>query len=139
MARIRGPRGLLRSGVLLAVAFLAAAAGCAPSDGGDVGGDGGAPPDDGRRIGGVAADVVEIQITGFAFSLEEITIRPGTRIRWVNRSHVAHSTTADGKEWDSDLLEPGETYERAFLTEGRFPYHCVPHPFMRAVIVVARG
>jgi plastocyanin len=88
---------------------------------------------------GTAAEpqrVVEIEIREFAFREDTVRVSVGTTIRWVNRDPVAHTSTAEGREWGSPLIGPGETYTRRFESEGSFPYYCTPHPFMRGVIVV---
>ena len=49
---------------------------------------------------------------------------------------MAHTSESDGDALSSPLLEPGELYSRTFDEAGSFPYHCGPHPGMRATIVV---
>jgi plastocyanin len=44
--------------------------------------------------------------------------------------------TANDKSFDSGLLQPGKTYRRTFDTPGQYPYYCLPHPFMKGVVVV---
>lgn len=80
--------------------------------------------------------VVEIDVRRFEFAGGEIRIRPGTTVRWVNRDPVAHTATGEDGSWGSPLIGPGETYSRRFDAPGRHPYYCVPHPFMKGVIVV---
>ncbi|MFQ5746916.1 MAG: cupredoxin family copper-binding protein [Gemmatimonadota bacterium] len=110
------------------------AASCGGPDGDGAGGD--RAPAPAAAPAAAPADVVEIDISGLSFSRKDVTIRPGTTVRWVNRDEVAHTTTADGQEWDSKLIQPGGSFERTFPKPGRFAYHCIPHPFMRAAIVV---
>ncbi len=83
-----------------------------------------------------AGDAVELEISGFAFAPQELRVTPGTTVLWVNRDPVAHTATADDGSWSSPLVGPGETWERTFEEPGRHSYHCAPHPFMTAVVVV---
>lgn len=86
-------------------------------------------PEDGRRV-------VEVEISSLAFGPSELRIPPGTTVRWVNRDPVAHTATADDGSWGSPFMGPGETYAHTFEDPGRHAYHCAPHPFMEAVVVV---
>jgi plastocyanin len=87
-------------------------------------------------VGGTQAIVA---IRDFAFVPAEIRVPPGTKVTWVNCEPAAidpHSTTSNDGAWDSGLLGGGEIYSRTFDAAGRFPYHCIPHPFMQATVVV---
>ena len=81
--------------------------------------------------------VVEVEISRFSFGPAELRIPAGTTVRWINKDPVVHTTTSDDEVWGSPALAPGETYSFTFNEEGAFAYHCVPHPFMKATIVVA--
>jgi len=48
----------------------------------------------------------------------------------------AHTVTADDRSWDSGMLRDGQRYTRTFTTPGRYPYFCLPHPYMRGTVVV---
>ena len=80
--------------------------------------------------------VVEIDIRQFRFQSDTLFIDAGTVVRWVNRDAIAHTSTSDADNWRSPLIGPGETYTRRFEEAGTYAYHCEPHPFMRAVIIV---
>lgn len=82
--------------------------------------------------------VVVVEIRDLKFHPAEVTVAPGTTVRWVNEDPLAHTSTAEGA-WDSGLLEPGAAFERTFGEPGRHDYLCTPHPFMKGVVVVAEG
>lgn len=94
--------------------------------------------DDGA--GGAAAtpagDTVRVAIRNIAFAETVVTIRPGQVVVWENRDPVVHTVTSDAGLWDSGLLQEGERFVRRFDSPGRYPYHCIPHPQMRATVVV---
>ena len=93
------------------------------------------PPTGEELCSGIApANVVRIQ--DFAFSPAQVTVAPGGTVIWVNCGTQQHSSTADGGAWDSGLLPRFTTFERRFDTAGNFPFHCTPHPFMQATVVV---
>jgi len=91
---------------------------------------------EGRAALAAGDAVVEIEISRMAFQRERVEIPAGATVRWVNRDPVGHTTTSDDGVWASSLIGPGETYEHTFTDAGEFLYHCIPHPFMTATIVV---
>jgi plastocyanin len=80
--------------------------------------------------------VVEVEIKRFSFSPSELRIPPGTTVRWINKDPVVHTTTSDEEAWGSPALAPGETFSFTFREEGEYPYHCIPHPFMKGAVIV---
>lgn len=74
----------------------------------------------------------------FAFQPGEIRVPAGQRITWVNceTNGAPHTSTADGGEWQSALLQPGDRFTQEFLTPGSFSYFCEVHPFMTGTVVV---
>lgn len=77
-----------------------------------------------------------VVIRGFAFGPAEVRVRAGERVTWINCDEVAHTSTADGGEWASPLLAPGDAFTQTFAAPGDFAYHCEPHPFMRGRVIV---
>ncbi|MGD2071482.1 MAG: plastocyanin/azurin family copper-binding protein [Gemmatimonadota bacterium] len=78
----------------------------------------------------VEGDVVEIVATSsFTFSPSEVTISPGTTVRWRNEATIFHTVTPDGhSEWsEASLNQAGQTFTHTFESVGEFPYFCVPH------------
>lgn len=77
-----------------------------------------------------AEDVQEIVLQGdLTFSPDEVTIEPGTTVRWVSDDTMFHTVTPDGHdEWaEANFNEPGDTFEHTFEDEGQFDYYCAPH------------
>jgi plastocyanin len=78
-------------------------------------------------------------IRNFSFQPATITARLGDRLTWVNCESTAglgHTSTSDANMWRSGLIIPFSSYSRTFDQAGSFPYHCEPHPSMKATIVV---
>lgn len=87
----------------------------------------------------VAFGSTVVIIRNFAFSPAEVRVRPGTKVTWVNcgaPADAAHTSTADAGGWSSPLMTPGQTFTREFSAGGAFPYHCAPHPGMKATVIV---
>jgi|SRR3989338_1903429 len=77
-----------------------------------------------------------ISIQNFAFSPAEITIKKGDTIKWINLDSVGHTATSDTGEFDSGLLGNNAQWSRTFNDLGEFTYHCTPHSYMKAKIIV---
>jgi plastocyanin len=80
-----------------------------------------------------------VPIQGFDYLIDTLRVTAGTRVTWVNCERPpgeAHTVTSDNGIFDSPFISVGQTYSRTFDVPGTFPYHCIPHPHMRAVIIV---
>ncbi|MDD3265439.1 MAG: plastocyanin/azurin family copper-binding protein [Dehalococcoidales bacterium] len=93
------------------------------------------PAKDTSKPGGV-----EVMIQSGSFSPQEIRIKPGETVTWINEGEVSHTVTswrqytADdgwkyveiGTIWDSGDVKPGESYTRSFNQEGTYQYASFP-------------
>lgn len=80
-----------------------------------------------------------VAIRDFAFHPDSLSVPPGATVTWINCEDAgiaAHTTTSDGGVWNSPDLSPGDRFSHTFPAQGAFPYHCTPHPFMTAKVVV---
>lgn len=123
--------------LLLAVGALALA-GC---------GDGGSDTDSTSSSGGstAAADGaattagggVEVTMKGIAYNPATISVRPGTRITWVNDDDVLHDVVStDGESIESRLFPKGDTFSFTPTRAGTIHYVCTIHPGMEGNITV---
>jgi plastocyanin len=103
---------LSRSGTLL-LALPAALGGCA----GDAGPAG--PP--------AAGTVREVGMSTSAFLPADITIAPGTTVRWRNGSGIFHNVLSETGHWPLASLLGGDTFEHTFAAAGTYRYRCTPH------------
>jgi plastocyanin len=74
-------------------------------------------------------------VDGNRFRPRTVTVARGTRVRWVNRDNVPHTTTSNSGIWDA-TLSPGERFARRFRRAGEFNYRCTLHTGMIGRIVV---
>jgi plastocyanin len=85
-------------------------------------------------VGGIVA------IREFRFLPDTIRVPAGTNITWINCEEdfadEPHTTTSEEGGWRSDLLSPGDLYQRRFDQPGTYSYFCEPHPFMTATVIV---
>jgi len=73
-----------------------------------------------------------VNISGFNFIPDPITINQGDTIEWINLDNTIHTSTSgtpgspDGV-WDSGNLSMGMSFKHAFTSPGVFTYFCIPH------------
>lgn len=78
-----------------------------------------------------------IDISGFAYDPNPMTIHVGETVGWTNSDTVNHTASADDGSWTSGSLQQGETSNGVrFDAVGTFPYHCAIHASMHGTIVV---
>jgi plastocyanin len=82
------------------------------------------------------ANATKTEIRGMNFGQKRLEISAGTTVTWTNNDPLVHTVTADDKSWDSGAIEPGQSWSHTFTQAGEFAFHCTPHPFMKAVVVV---
>ena len=81
----------------------------------------------------------KVVIKNFSFKPAHITIKRGTKVRWINRDSTAHTATANKKRsFDSGRLSPGQRYSHTFKRAGKQRYQCEIHPDMMGSVVVKR-
>jgi plastocyanin len=80
-----------------------------------------------------------VLIQNFRFKPAHITIKRGTRVRWINKDFDVHTATANnGKAFNSGLLFPRQRYTHTFKSAGKKGYHCKIHPDMKGSVLVKR-
>jgi len=71
-----------------------------------------------------------------AFSPNPINIKTGNTVTWTNNDVGSHTVTSGsgandtsrGKQFDSGLIGPKQTFTETFKTAGEFSYFCQVHP-----------
>ncbi len=109
--------------------------------GGMMDGDGGMRGMMGRGGGGpettgTAAGEGAVRIVDFAFQPTTLTVTPGTVVTWTNEDSAPH--TATGDNFDTGMLNRGDSDSVTFETPGTYDYICTYHPAMEGSIIVAR-
>ncbi|HUQ84766.1 MAG TPA: plastocyanin/azurin family copper-binding protein [Candidatus Limnocylindrales bacterium] len=80
-----------------------------------------------------------IEIKKYAFTPEKKTVKKGTTVTWINYDIAPHTVTIDEETREgpkSKFFGKGEKYTYTFNEVGIYPYHCEPHPYMKAMIEV---
>lgn len=79
---------------------------------------------------------VEVEMRDFAFAPATVEVAAGSTVIFRNGGRALHTATASDGSFDSDLVSPGDAYERRFDRAGTFAYTCLLHPEMTGRIVV---
>lgn len=77
-----------------------------------------------------------VVIKNISYTQTKIQITVGTTVEWTNNDPLPHSVTAVDKSFNSGLIQPGKTYRHTFTKAGTYNFYCIPHPFMKGVVVV---
>jgi plastocyanin len=107
------------------------------------------PPLQDSQRGTTATITVEIVLGGAvlgnkSYHPNPLITGPNTTIIWHNTDEILHTVASGlgtednmrGKEFDSPIIAPGETYIHTFTEIGEYPYFCVLHPAMVGKIIV---
>jgi plastocyanin len=70
-----------------------------------------------------------------SFAPGSVTVPVGRTVVWENRDSFAHTTTADGGQWNSNI-NPNGSFSRTFSAAGNFNYRCTVHAGMNGTITV---
>ena len=80
----------------------------------------------------------EISIKGNAFSPDNLSIKVGDTVTWINNDSYAHTIKASKSEFDSGNMASGAKFSFTFDKEGTYDYICGIHTFMTGKIVVTK-
>jgi len=81
----------------------------------------------------------KVSIEDFYFEPADAAIQPGDTIMWVNEGNTPHTVTSDDGRFDSEVLNPGESFMFTFPESGTFSYHCEIHPSMTGSVSVGEA
>ena len=82
-----------------------------------------------------AADT-EVKIDNFTFNPQQITVKAGDTVTWVNHDDIPHTVTSKTALFRSKALDSDDKFSFTFATPGTYPYFCALHPMMTGSIVV---
>lgn len=78
----------------------------------------------------------KVEMKRMQFIPEEVTIKKGGTVQWVNNDDRDYLIVADDQSWKSDNLRPKETFEHTFKTAGTFGYKNMLRPRSTGTITV---
>ena len=83
----------------------------------------------------------QINMFGYGFAPQVVTVKVGTTLTWVNVDSVNHSvdsgTSANPTSlFDSGDIAPGQSFSYTFAQAGTYTYYCDLHEGMVGVVIV---
>jgi plastocyanin len=76
-----------------------------------------------------------VYIKNLNFDPNNITIKKGDKITWINMDQMQHTATSVGK-FDSGVIAIGQSYSKVFTESGQYDYTCTLHSSMKGKIIV---
>lgn len=98
-----------------------------------------APPTEGtdeRAASGEAVRSARVEIEGFAYVPETVTVKAGGKVTWINRDAEEHTATLDDDSFDTGDLAEGKLKSQSFKEAGTYSYFCEIHPEMTGTVEV---
>lgn len=78
-----------------------------------------------------------VEIANFAFATQELRVRVGQTVTWVNRDGVGHNVVFTDGSVSGPMLGQNGRWSFTFTRPGVYDYYCGPHPFMTGRVVVS--
>ena len=78
----------------------------------------------------------EVKIDNFTFNPQQVTIKAGDTVTWINHDDIPHTVTSKTLLFRSKAMDTDDKFSFTFATPGSFPYFCSLHPHMTGSIVV---
>ncbi len=84
----------------------------------------------------LGAAEVEVSVDNFTYNPQQITVKAGTAVGWINHDDIPHTVTSQTGTFKSRALDTDDKFSFTFATPGTYPYFCALHPHMTGSIVV---
>ncbi len=79
-----------------------------------------------------------ISMDGTAFVPNEVTIKVGETVTWINKDPFPHTVSSISGHFHSQEIGPDQQYRFTPTMAGRFPYVCTLHPGMNGTLIVQK-
>ncbi len=81
----------------------------------------------------------QIEIKGFHFTPQTLTVKSGAKVTWINRDDDAHVVTSSDKKFEkSPPLDTDQKFTITAGAPGTYNYFCSVHPKMTGKIIVEK-
>src|SRR5262245_24243564 len=87
-------------------------------------------------VASAQATGAEVQIDQFTFAPQQVTVKAGTTVTWINDDDVPHTVASSTKLFKSKTLDTKDSFSFTFTTPGTYEYFCSLHPHMTGAVVV---
>jgi plastocyanin len=83
-----------------------------------------------------SADEATVTIDNFTFKPDVLSIKPGTKVTFVNHDDIPHLIVDAAGKFKSKVLDTDDSFSMTFATAGDVTYFCGLHPHMKGKITV---
>ncbi len=88
-------------------------------------------------VDGVPVHHIRLYDSSPGYSRPQLRVKVGDVVAWTNVGEVEHTVTANGFEFDSGYMKPGDSFSIRFDKAGTYPYFCQAHRgWMRGIVFV---
>ena len=77
-----------------------------------------------------------VNIQNMAFNPNNLTVKSGTNVQWINNDNRQHQVMSDTGAFQSNVLNPGDSYNFYFAKAGIYGYHDPLNPTITGTITV---
>ena len=84
-----------------------------------------------------AATTHQVNIKGFRFEPETLTVKVGDTITFTNLDGAPHTATSQSRTWDSGKLKKGESADIDVTADMTKDYFCRFHPSMKGKLNIS--
>jgi plastocyanin len=86
--------------------------------------------------GSANAANVDVTIDNFTFRPQQVTVKAGDTVTWINHDDIPHTVTSKTMLFRSKAIDTDDKFSFTFTTPGTFMYFCSLHPHMTGSVVV---
>ncbi len=86
--------------------------------------------------GSANAANVDVTIDNFTFKPQQVTVKAGDTVTWINHDDIPHTVTSKTMLFRSKAIDTDDKFSFTFTTPGTFMYFCSLHPHMTGSVVV---
>ena len=87
------------------------------------------------QSGGARAQEVNVTIDNFTFGPNELKVKVGDTVTWINHDDIPHTVVSAGR-FRSKTMDTDGTFSFTFTSAGDYKYFCSLHPHMTGMIKV---
>jgi len=82
-----------------------------------------------------ATATAKVEIKDFSFESADLEVAPNTTVIWTNLDPVSHTLVSPGN-FESPILNTGDTFKYTFSKMGVYIYYCSIHPTMVGKVIL---
>lgn len=87
------------------------------------------------KAAATGGEVHQVVVENFKFSPDNLDVKAGDSVEWVNKDSAAHTVSIPALNVDQKL-PAGGTVTQKFTDKGDYGYHCTFHPSMQGTVTV---